>query len=183
MVPDLRVLLRLNEGPPPYSSAAILGSRTVQSTPTSGARAVYDGAKRNRGSKAAVAVDTLGHCWLCRSRRLKRKAGSSWETGKSRAGGHEAADLTGLCRSRLYRVSAGRCGSVTQRRTAGGQAPGSQARRRTPTRRWVVERTFAWVARFRRLVRDYERLPETLAALDCTSSHLSASCCRWRSMH
>ena len=32
-------------------------------------------------------------------------------------------------------------------------------------RRWVVERTFAWIARFRRLARDYERLPETLAGL------------------
>jgi hypothetical protein len=32
-------------------------------------------------------------------------------------------------------------------------------------RRWVVERSFAWVARFRRLARDYERLPETVAAL------------------
>jgi transposase len=32
-------------------------------------------------------------------------------------------------------------------------------------RRWVVERSFAWAARFRRLVRDYERLPETLAGL------------------
>ena len=29
-------------------------------------------------------------------------------------------------------------------------------------RRWVVERSFAWLARFRRLARDYERLPETL---------------------
>ena len=32
-------------------------------------------------------------------------------------------------------------------------------------RRWVVERSFAWAARFRRLARDYERLPETLAGL------------------
>ena len=32
-------------------------------------------------------------------------------------------------------------------------------------RRWVVERSFAWVARFRRLARDYERLPETVAGL------------------
>ena len=32
-------------------------------------------------------------------------------------------------------------------------------------KRWVVERSFAWAARFRRLARDYERLPETLAAL------------------
>jgi transposase len=32
-------------------------------------------------------------------------------------------------------------------------------------RRWVVERSFAWAARFRRLARDYERLPQTLAGL------------------
>ena len=32
-------------------------------------------------------------------------------------------------------------------------------------RRWIVERSFAWAARFRRLARDYERLPKTLAAL------------------
>jgi len=32
-------------------------------------------------------------------------------------------------------------------------------------RRWVVERSFAWASRFRRLARDYERLAETLAAL------------------
>ena len=32
-------------------------------------------------------------------------------------------------------------------------------------RRWVVERSFAWAARFRRLVKDYERLPGTVAGL------------------
>ena len=32
-------------------------------------------------------------------------------------------------------------------------------------RRWVVERDFAWASRFRRLVKDYERLPATLAGL------------------
>jgi len=32
-------------------------------------------------------------------------------------------------------------------------------------RRWVVERSFGWAARFRRLARDYERLPETLIGL------------------
>ncbi len=38
--------------------------------------------------------------------------------------------------------------------------------------RWVVERTLAWLARFRRLARDYERLPATLAGL-----HFVASAC------
>ena len=32
-------------------------------------------------------------------------------------------------------------------------------------RRWVVERSFAWLSRFRRLARDYERVPETVAGL------------------
>jgi transposase len=32
-------------------------------------------------------------------------------------------------------------------------------------RRWVVERDFAWASRFRRLVKGYERLPDTLAGL------------------
>ena len=33
------------------------------------------------------------------------------------------------------------------------------------SRRWVVERSLAWTRRFRRLARDFERLPETLAGL------------------
>jgi transposase len=32
-------------------------------------------------------------------------------------------------------------------------------------RRWVVERSFAWATRFRRLAKDYERLPETVRGL------------------
>lgn len=40
-------------------------------------------------------------------------------------------------------------------------------------RRWVVERSFAWTTCFRRLVRDYERLPTTLA---CTWWFLRVSC-------
>lgn len=35
-------------------------------------------------------------------------------------------------------------------------------------KRWIVERDFAWKTRFRRLVRDYERLPETVAGLHFT---------------
>jgi hypothetical protein len=38
-----------------------LDSRTLQSTPESGDRAAYDGAKRRKGSRVHIAVDTLGH--------------------------------------------------------------------------------------------------------------------------
>ncbi len=36
-----------------------------------------------------------------------------------------------------------------------------------PPRRWVVERWFGWMSRFRRLARDYERLSGTLGGLHC----------------
>ncbi len=65
MVHDLRVLLRLSEGRAPDPTAVILDSRTLlRSTPQSGSRGGYDGAKRKKGSKVHAAVDTLGHLLL-----------------------------------------------------------------------------------------------------------------------
>ena len=61
MVHDLRAMLREYAGRKAQPSAVILDSRTLQSTPESGARAGYDGAKRRKGAKVHAAVDTLGH--------------------------------------------------------------------------------------------------------------------------
>ena len=61
LVHDLRVMLRVQAGRPAQPTAMILDSRTLQSTPESGARAGYDGAKRRKGAKVHAAVDTLGH--------------------------------------------------------------------------------------------------------------------------
>jgi transposase len=61
MAHDLRVVRRLAAGKNAAPSAAILDSRTLQSTPESGARAGFDGAKKRKGSKVHAAVDTLGH--------------------------------------------------------------------------------------------------------------------------
>src|SRR5215208_3325266 len=61
MVHDLRAVLRLASGRAPDPSAAMLDSRTLRSTPETGHRAGYDGAKRKKGSKVHAAVDTLGH--------------------------------------------------------------------------------------------------------------------------
>jgi len=58
---DLRMLLRLAAGKDAQPSAAVIDSRTLRSTPESGARAGYDGAKRKKGPKLHMAVDTLGH--------------------------------------------------------------------------------------------------------------------------
>ena len=53
--------LRIWEGRAPEPTAPILDSRTLRSTPESGAGGGYDGAKRKKGSKVHAAVDTLGH--------------------------------------------------------------------------------------------------------------------------
>ncbi len=61
MAHDLRAILRLALERKADPSAVILDSRTIQSTPESGARAGFDGHKKRKGSKVHAAVDTLGH--------------------------------------------------------------------------------------------------------------------------
>ncbi len=61
LVADVQELLRQFGGRKGQPTAVCIDSRTLQSTPESGARAGYDGAKRRKGSKVHIAVDTLGH--------------------------------------------------------------------------------------------------------------------------
>jgi transposase len=75
IVHDLRPLLRLGEGRAGQPSAAMLDSRTLQSSPESGGRASHDGHKRKKGSKVHAAVDTLGHLLA-----VLRNHGLRWNT-------------------------------------------------------------------------------------------------------
>lgn len=61
IVADLREILRITAGKKAKPTAVIFDSRTLQSSPESGERAEYDGAKWRRGSKTHIAVDTLGN--------------------------------------------------------------------------------------------------------------------------
>src|ERR1700733_11425981 len=61
MAHDLRAILRLALERNADPSAVILDSRTIQSTPESGARAGFDGHKKRKGSQVPIAVDMLGH--------------------------------------------------------------------------------------------------------------------------
>ena len=58
---DLRAVMRVAAGRKAEPIAAIPDSWTLRATSESGPRAGYDGAKRKRGSKVHMAVDTLGH--------------------------------------------------------------------------------------------------------------------------
>jgi transposase len=163
---DLRVLLRLAAGRDPEPTAAILDSRTLQSTPESGGRAGYDGAKRKRGSKLHLAVDTLGH--LLALYVTPADVQDRAVVGKLAAAVQEE---TGEHVTLAY-VDQGYTGETTaQAAAAHGIAlevvklPEVKHGFVLLPRRWVVERDFAWLSRFRRLARDYERLPEVLAGL------------------
>ena len=166
LVHDLRAVLRIADGRKESPTAAIIDSRTLQSTPESGARAGYDGAKRRKGSKVHLAVDTLGHLLaLCvtaadeqdraqvseLAKRVQEETGETVEiafvdqgyTGENAA---DAAEEHGI-KLEVVKLPTAKRGVVLL------------------PRRWVVERSFGWMSRFRRLARDYERLPETLAGL------------------
>ena len=150
----------------PTPSAVVLDGRTLQRTPESGARADYDGARRRKGSKVHLAVDTLGHLLA-----LRVTAADEQERAQVGALADEVQLVTGETVTLAY-VDQGYTGATAAEAalTRGIQLEVvklSEAKRGFVLlpRRGVVERSFAWLARFRRLARDYERLPTTLAGL------------------
>ena len=166
MAHDLRQILRVLAEKQEQPTAVILDGRTLQSTPESGGRAGYDGYKRKKGSKVHAAVDTLGHL-------LALKVTPANEQERAQVGDlvKDVQEVTGENVEVAF---------VDQGYT--GEEPAEQAAKQGVhlmvvkleeakrgfvllPRRWVVERSFAWAARFRRLARDYERLPSTLTGL------------------
>ena len=166
MIHDLRVLLRLSKERTSEPRAAIVDSRTLRSTPESRSRGGYDGHKNKKGSKVHAAVDTLGHLLALRvgpaneddrkeleklSEEIQKATGENVELAYVDQGytGEKASESAAEHGIRLEVVKH------------------EEAKRGFVLlpRRWVVERDFAWASRFRRLVKDYERLPETLAGL------------------
>lgn len=164
IVHDLRMLLRVIAERNPQPSAAVLDARTLQSTPESGARAGYDGHKRRKGSKVHMAVDTLGHLLAV----LVTPANE-----QERAQVDELAAQVQAVTGDAVEVAFVDQGYTGNEPAAAAAQHGIQleivklpnAKRGFVLlpRRWVVERSFAWMARFRRLARDHERLAETLA--------------------
>ena len=129
-------------------------------------RAGYDGYKRRNGSKVHMAVDTLGHLLAVHI---------------TPANEQERAQVAPLCEAvqeatgetvRLAWADQGYTGEEPNRQASEHgidlqivKLPEARKGFVLLPRRWVVERSFGWLARFRRLSRDYERLPEVLAGL------------------
>ena len=173
MVHDLRVVLRLADveaksgaGRGPHPSAVVLDGTVLQSTPESGPRAGYSGAKRKQGSKLHLAVDTVGH--LLALRVTPADVDERAEVAALAAEVQAATDGSVV----LAFVDQGYTGAaVAADAAAAGIAvevvrlPEAKRGFVLLPRRWVVERSISWMRRFRRLAKDYERLPETLAGL------------------
>jgi transposase len=166
IVHDLRALLRVAQGRTAQPSAAIFDGRTLQSTPESGARAGYDGHKKKKGSKIHLAVDTLGNLLT-----LLATPANAQERAQVAELAEAVQEVTGEHVEVAF-VDQGYTGpDAAQAAEEHGirlevvKLPEAKRGFVLLPRRWVVERSFAWAARFRRLARDYERLSETLVGL------------------
>jgi len=166
MVHDLREMLRVVAGRLPDPTAVVIDSRTVSSTPESGTRAGYDGHKRRKGSKIHIAVDTLGHLLALRVTPASEQ---------DRAQVAAVAQATQEATEQNVEIAYVDQGYTGEPAAQAAQAHGiqlhvvklPQAKRGFVLlpRRWVVERSFGWLSRFRRLARDYERLAHSLQSM------------------
>lgn len=160
---DLRAIARFLDGRNPEPTAVILDGRTIQSTPGSGGRAGYGGAKK-KGSKVHIAVDTLGNLPA-----LKVTAANEQERAQVADLAEQVQEVTGKSVEIAF-VDQGYTGPDPAR---GAEPEGiklevvkhTEAKRGFVLlpRRWLVERSFGWLGRLRRLARDDERLTKTLA--------------------
>ena len=158
---NLREHLRQREGRQRQASAGIIDSQSVKSTECSEERG-YDAGKKVNGRKRHVLVDTLGLVLLVlvlpaniQDRDAARQLLEKFFGRKSRrrlkhiwADGGYAGALVGLA------LKLWRCTLEIVKRTQAHTF-------RVLPRRWVVERTFGWMGRYRRLNRDYERQAQT----------------------
>lgn len=158
----LRDQLRDADGRDPMASAGIVDSQSLRGADTVGAdHRGYDAGKRVNGTKRHIVTDTLGLLLVV----LVTAA-----SVQDRDGGRRVLDRLRFAMPSVALVFAdgGYAGRLVEwtRRVLRimldiVRKPEGQVGFAVLPRRWVVERTLSWLVRCRRLVRDYERLPES----------------------
>ncbi len=161
----LRRKIRKSVGKKSQASAAIIDSQSVKTTSVAGKERGYDGGKRIKGRKRHILVDTLGLLMtvVVHLASIQDKEGGLLVLDKMKGlfsrlkviwadGGYRGAFVE------IAKYCFGRKIDIVLRKDKG---KGFKVIRK----RWIVERTFGWLLNYRRLSKDYERLPETSKAI------------------
>ena len=156
----LRRRVRVESGRDPEPSAGVIDSQSVKTTEVGGEHG-YDAGKKVNGRKRHILVDTMGLVLMVvvHTANIQDRDGARLLLAKAKgffprlqriwADGGYAGKLIGWVQET--------CGWVLEIIKRNEAVKGFKLL----PRRWVVERTFGWLGRFRRLSKDYERLPES----------------------
>ncbi len=172
-----RVQVRAAEGRAAEPSAAIIDSQSAKTTGVGGPARGYDGGKRLKGRKRHILVDALGLVLLACAHAADVHDRDGARLLVDVAAPHELPSLqlvwadqgyTGAFARWLQDARGWRLDVVRHPERLlwrYGLEPKPKGVFRVLPRRWVVERTFAWLGQSRRLAKDYERLPAMSEAM------------------